>query len=86
MEKEYERIKEEITRIIKTSHRTLEDCVVDILSIKGIRIEADDQSLPPIIDERYIGFKKVECVDIAQQDMLTPDKEGRRFVKVIEKK
>lgn len=41
-----------------------------ILSIKGIAIEADLQDLPPIIAERYLGFKRVECVDIAQVDML----------------
>jgi hypothetical protein len=43
-----DKIREEIARIIKTPHRILDDCVTEILSIKGIRIEAENQELPCI--------------------------------------
>lgn len=60
------------------------------LNHKLVRIEADDQSLPenpnPITirhnDSRYLdGFVR-RAYNLAQQEMLTPDSEGKVWVKV----
>ena len=76
---EYERIRDEIATIAKHWHEDTTDSYVclaeQILSLDGIEIKADDQSLPGLL-----GYVSTASGMITQQDML---KAG--FVKVIKK-
>jgi len=89
-----ERIREEIAKIIvkiikadRAGRQTEVDAVSQILSIKGIRIEADNQDLPenpkpnPPDDKQEIA--SYNAYGSAQRDMLTP-KDGDVWVKVKE--
>ena len=53
-----------------------------ILSLKGIRIECDDQSLP---ENYHNNASLIITYNTAQQDMLKPDSEGNHWMKVIPK-
>ena len=85
---EYERIREEIAQVIYSeylAHKRINDAqdkyharhtTDQILSIKGIRLEADNQNLPEI---SYFG-ESYDAADEAQQDMLNAG-----FVKCLPK-
>ena len=86
---EYERAKKQIEDIILNWKTSLDEKMTQILSL--VEIRADDQSLPPnpyfdmadamkgIASPQYCHAQR------AREDMLKPDSEGRRFIKVIPK-
>ena len=81
----------DVYSITQCAHRI----VAHILSADGIEIRADDQGLPtnediPVeFNELACGAEDESdnvaraCYLLAQQDMLKPDSEGRKFIKVI---
>ena len=66
---EEERVKKEIAKIVLRGFGwvSLKDLAIEILSIKGIRIESDDQGLPSV---RNAVNKSYNDYMLGQEDML----------------
>ena len=90
---EYQRLREQIAEIINEGvdeGKTIKELADSILSLKGLLVEADEQDVP---DLRLPDFPYSKSVAVTQKsfakkiqnDMLTPDASGNRFVKVVGK-
>ena len=83
---ELERIKQELrgllSHLLPYSDPVVGEYIRRILTLDGIEIRADDQSLPDTLSPTYeLEGSKI----VAQRNMLTPDSEGKVWVKVIPK-
>ena len=94
---EYERVREEAASLIEKHVKSMRAnlklpdyqgkiaVAEQLLSLDGIEIRADDQSLPIATLPRGYELTNPILRRVIQEDMLKPDKEGKHWVRVIPK-